>query len=79
MGRGLPGKVKSLLEKSREAALLAVEVYNKPNTSFRTGGYIVLNFLRDRKVQKDIWKETLEGTDFLETFQSSFVQGYSSK
>ena len=42
MGRGLPKKVKSLLEKSREAALLAVEVYNKPNTSFRTGGYIVL-------------------------------------
>lgn len=42
MGRGLPKKVKSLLEKSREAALLAVEVYNKPNTAFRTGGYIVL-------------------------------------
>ncbi len=42
MGRGFPKKVRSLLEKSREAALLAVEVYNKPNTSFRTGGYIVL-------------------------------------
>ena len=42
MSRGLPKKVKSLLEKSREAALLAVEVYNKPNTTFRTGGYIVL-------------------------------------
>jgi len=42
MGRGLPKKVKSLLEKSREAALLAVEVYNKPNTTFRTGVYIIL-------------------------------------
>ncbi len=42
MGRGLPRKVKILIEKSRESALLAVEVYNKPNTSFRTGGYIVL-------------------------------------
>ena len=42
MGRRLSKKVKSLLQKSRESALLAVEVYNKPNTTFRSGGYIVL-------------------------------------
>ena len=42
MSRRLPRKVKELLNKSRESALLAVEVYNKPNTTFRTGGYIVL-------------------------------------
>ncbi len=35
-------KVKNLLEKSKDAALLAVEVYNKPRTSFRSYGYIVL-------------------------------------
>lgn len=35
-------KIKSLLDKSRDSALLAVEVYNKPRTSFRSAGFIVL-------------------------------------
>jgi len=30
------------LEKARESAFLAVETYNRPRTSFRSGGYIVL-------------------------------------
>jgi len=30
------GKTKSLLESSIDAALLAVEVYNKPRTTFRS-------------------------------------------
>src|ERR1700735_3569939 len=30
------------LQKSRDAALLAVETYNRPGTVFRSGGYIVL-------------------------------------
>lgn len=30
------------LEKARDSALLAVETYNRPRTSFRSGGYIVL-------------------------------------
>jgi len=34
-------KVKELLEKARDSALLAVEIYNKPRTSFRSGGFIV--------------------------------------
>ncbi len=42
MSRGLPNKVSSLLEKAKESALLAVDVYNKPKTSFRSSGFIVL-------------------------------------
>jgi hypothetical protein len=42
MSPRLPAVVLTHLEKSREAALLAVEVYNKPGVAFRSGGYIVL-------------------------------------
>lgn len=42
MSRGLPKEVRTHLEKARESALLAVEVYNKPATSFRSGGHIIL-------------------------------------
>ncbi len=35
-------KVSKLLEKSRDSALLAVEIYNKPRATFRSSGYIVL-------------------------------------
>ena len=40
--RGLPRKVKSALEKARDSAMLAVEVYNKPAVKFKSGGYISL-------------------------------------
>ena len=40
--RGLPSKVKENLDKARESALLAVDIYNKPATSFRSDGYIVM-------------------------------------
>lgn len=36
------GKVDRLLQKSIDSSLLAVEVYNKPRTAFRSGAYIVL-------------------------------------
>ena len=36
------GKTKDILEGSIDAALLAVEVYNKPRTTFRSQAYIVL-------------------------------------
>lgn len=42
MPRGLPRDVKAHVEKARESALLAVEVYNKPATKFRSGGYVTL-------------------------------------
>lgn len=35
-------KVKQLLEKAQDSALLAVEIYNKPRTTFKSGGFIVL-------------------------------------
>jgi hypothetical protein len=40
--RGLPRQVKAALEKARDSALLAVEVYNKPAVKFKSGGYITL-------------------------------------
>lgn len=42
MPRGLPKRVRLLLEKARHSALLAVETYNRPGAPFRTFGYIVL-------------------------------------
>lgn len=35
-------KIKQLLEKSRESTILAVDIYNKPATKFRSYGYIVM-------------------------------------
>ena len=40
--RGPGRNVRDCLKKSRESALQAVEIYNKPGTPFRTGGYVVL-------------------------------------
>lgn len=40
--RGLAKPVKAAIEKARDAALLAVEVYNKPAVKFKSGGYITL-------------------------------------
>ena len=42
MSKRLPYNVKQMLNKARESALLAVEVYNKPATKFKSGGYVVL-------------------------------------
>lgn len=39
---GLPRPAKASLEKARDCALLAIEVYNKPAVKFRSGGYITL-------------------------------------
>ena len=36
------GKTKSTLEASIDSALLAVEIYNKPRTTFRTDAFIAL-------------------------------------
>lgn len=42
MSHRLPFEVKQMLSKATESALLAVEVYNKPATKFKSGGYVVL-------------------------------------
>jgi hypothetical protein len=39
---GLPAKVRQLISKARDAAAVAVDVYNRPATAFRTAGYVVL-------------------------------------
>lgn len=38
----LPKIVKELLSKSRDSATLAVDIYNKPSTKFRSHGFIVM-------------------------------------
>jgi len=40
--RGLPRAVRDALQKARDSALLAVEVYNKPAVTFKSAGYITL-------------------------------------
>lgn len=40
--KGLPIIVKNCVEKARDSAMLAVEVYNKPAVTFKTGGYVVM-------------------------------------
>lgn len=40
--KGLPYVVKALLDKARQSAFLAVETYNRPSASFRSGAYVVL-------------------------------------
>jgi hypothetical protein len=42
MAGRLPKKVSLLLEKSKDSALLAVEVYNKTRTAFKSFAYITL-------------------------------------
>ena len=41
--RRLGRNVKNALEKARDSALLAIEVYNKPAVKFKSGGYITLH------------------------------------
>ena len=36
------GKTKTILENSRNSALSAVEIYNRPNSKFRIENYIIL-------------------------------------
>ena len=38
----IKGKSKDLLEKAKESCLLAVNIYNKPKTSFKTEPFIFL-------------------------------------
>lgn len=40
--RGLPTRVRQLVEKARDAATMAIDVYNRPATTFRSPAYIVL-------------------------------------
>jgi hypothetical protein len=42
MSRGIPKKISELLNKAKESALQAVDIYNKPQTSFKSSGFIVL-------------------------------------
>ena len=42
MSRGTPQKLGNLLEKAKDSAVLAVDVFNKPKTAFRSGAFIVL-------------------------------------
>jgi hypothetical protein len=42
MSSRLPKKVAILLEKSKDSALLGVEIYNKPRTAFKSFGYITM-------------------------------------
>jgi hypothetical protein len=42
MSKGLPNVVRENIEKARNAAIAAVESYNRPGRRFRTAQYIVM-------------------------------------
>ncbi|MEO8612208.1 MAG: DUF3644 domain-containing protein [Chloroflexota bacterium] len=50
-------KIKMLLAKAQESALLAVDVYNKPSTKFRSYGYIVLMNIAWTSLFHAIWEK----------------------
>ena len=56
--RGLPYDVKALVEKARETALLAVETYNRPTASFRSGAYVVLMIIAWTSLSEDVCSTT---------------------
>ena len=53
------GKTKSILEGSIDAALLAVEVYNKPRTTFRSQAYIVLMIIAWTRIFHAYFNKTI--------------------
>lgn len=53
------GKAKTILESSRDSALLAVEIYNKPRTAFRSEGYISLMIIAWTKLFHAIFHCTI--------------------
>ena len=53
------GKTKTLVNSSIDSALLAVEVYNKPRTSFRSEGYIALMIIAWTKLFHAYFNHTI--------------------
>ena len=53
------GKAKTLLESSRDSALLAIEIYNKPRTAFRSEAYISLMIMAWTKLLHTIFHCTI--------------------
>lgn len=55
------GKTKTLVESSVDAALLAIEIYNKPRTNFRSEGYITLMVIAWTKLFHAYYNHTIGG------------------
>ncbi len=53
------GKTKSILESSIDSALLAVEIYNKPRTAFRSQGYIAMMIIAWTRLLHAYFNHTL--------------------
>lgn len=53
------GRTKSILEGSLDSALLAVEIYNKPRTMFRSEGYITLMVIAWMKLLHAYFNRTI--------------------
>ena len=53
------GKAKTILENSVNSALTAVEVYNRPKTSFRVENYIILMVIAWTKLFHAYFQSTI--------------------
>jgi hypothetical protein len=58
----LTDEVESLVLKARESALLALDIYNRPNTKFKSEGFIVMIIIAWTAILHAIF--TKRGTDF---------------
>ena len=58
----LTDSIECLVEKAREAAILAIDIYNRPMTVFRSQGYIVMMIIAWTSLLHAIFES--EGTDY---------------
>lgn len=67
-------KTKNILESSIESALLAVEIYNKPRTSFRVENYIMLMILAWTKLLHAHFNNTIGDKYFVKDKSGKYVK-----
>lgn len=67
-------KTKNILESSIESALLAVEIYNKPRTSFRIENYIMLMILAWTKLLHAHFNNTIGERYFVKDRSGKYVK-----
>lgn len=67
-------KTKNILESSIESALLAVEIYNKPRTSFRVENYIMLMILAWTKLLHAHFNNTIGDKYYIKDKSGKYVK-----
>ncbi len=64
----LPDQVERLVLKARQAAVLALDIYNRPGTEFRTEGYVVMMVVAWTAALQAIFER--DGVDYIHRDES---------